>query len=151
MTGLTTTLAALPGHIGADLGVTGWLPIEQDRVDAFAEATLDQQWIHVDPVRAATGPLRTTIAHGYLTLSLVSSFMFDFLSVTDAGTILNYGLDKVRFPSPVPVGSKVRGTGELVAVVPAGDGFQTTLRVVVERDGGDKPVAVADVLSRFLP
>ena len=148
---LEVTLTSLLDHEGTDLQHSGWVAVAQPRIDAFADATEDRQWIHVDPDRAATGPFGGTIAHGYLTLSLVSGFLFELLTVTDAGSIVNYGLDRVRFPSPVPAGSLVRGHGTLTAVRPAGGAVQTTTRITVERDGGDRPVCVADVLTRFYP
>ena len=149
---LKTRLADLSDHCGADLGISAWITVDQDRIDAFADATQDRQWIHVDRARAADGPFGTTIAHGYLTLSLVSRFLLDLLVVTDAGSAVNYGLDRVRFPSPVLSGADVRGSGELVDVrLLDGGGVQTTTRVTVQTGEGSKPAAVADVLTRFLP
>jgi acyl dehydratase len=149
---LKTRLSDLPQHRGAELGSTDWLTIHQDRIDSFAETTEDRQWIHTDPARAAAGPFGTTIAHGYLTLSLVSGFLLDLLVVTDAVVCVNYGLDRVRFPSPVPSGSEVRGFGKLVDVRALDSGgAQTTTRVSVHTADGTKPVVVADVLTRFLP
>lgn len=148
---LTTRIADLSQHTGADLGSTEWLTIHQDRIDSFAAATEDRQWIHTDPARAAEGPFGTTIAHGYLTLSLVSSFLLDLLVVTDAVICVNYGLDRVRFPSPVPSGAEVRGSGQLLDVLSLDSGgVQTTTRVTVDKAGGGKPVVVADVLTRFI-
>lgn len=149
---LETCLAALLDHRGAHLGTSDWLTVDQERIDAFAETTEDRQWIHVDTDRAAEGPFGTTVAHGYLTLSLVSRFLGDLLVVEDAGSAVNYGLDRVRFPSPVVAGAKVRGSGELIEVVelPSG-GVQATTRITVQAADGAKPAAVADVLTRFLP
>ncbi|MYF28958.1 MAG: MaoC family dehydratase [Gammaproteobacteria bacterium] len=141
----------LAGRVGARLGPTEWLVIDQARIDRFAEATDDRQWIHVDPVAAAEGPFGATIAHGYLTLSLVNRFMPDLLTVTDASMGVNYGCEKVRFPSPVRVGSRIRGKGELVSAEPAGGGLQVLVRVTVEIEGQDRPACVADTLSRFYP
>lgn len=139
----------LPGRVGARLGPTAWLAIDQARIDRFAEATEDHQWIHVDPVAAADGPFGATIAHGYLTLSLVNHFMPGLLTVTDAAMGVNYGCEKVRFPSPVRVGSRIRGNGELVSAEPAGEGLQVLVRVTVEIEGQERPACVADTLSRF--
>ncbi|MCZ0943773.1 MAG: MaoC family dehydratase [Gammaproteobacteria bacterium] len=141
----------LAGRVGARLGPTEWLVIDQARIDRFAEATDDHQWIHVDPQAAADGPFGATIAHGYLTLSLVNRFMPDLLTVADAAMGVNYGCEKVRFPSPVRVGSRIRGTGELVSAEPAGDGLQVLVRVTVEIEGQQRPACVADTLSRFFP
>ncbi|MXX29910.1 MAG: MaoC family dehydratase [Gammaproteobacteria bacterium] len=141
----------LSGRVGARLGPTAWLVIDQARIDRFAEATDDHQWIHVDPQAAADGPFGATIAHGYLTLSLVNRFMPDLLTVADASMGVNYGCEKVRFPSPVRVGSRIRGKGELVSVEPAGGGLQVLVRVTVEIEGQDRPACVADTLSRFFP
>lgn len=141
----------LAGQVGARLGPTAWLAIDQARIDRFAEATDDHQWIHVDPVAAADGPFGATIAHGYLTLSLVNRFMPDLLTVTDASMGVNYGCEKVRLPSPVRVGSRIRGAGELVSVGPAGGGLQVLVRVTVEIEGQERPACVADTLSRFYP
>lgn len=141
----------LSGRVGARLGPTAWLVIDQARIDRFAEATDDHQWIHVDPQAAADGPFGATIAHGYLTLSLVNRFMPDLLTVADASMGVNYGCEKVRFPSPVRVGSRIRGKGELVSVEPVGDGLQVLVRVTVEIEGQDRPACVADTLSRFFP
>ena len=141
----------LAGQIGAQLGPTEWLVIDQARIDRFAEATDDHQWIHVDPEAAADGPFGATIAHGYLTLALVNRFMPDLLTVTDASMGVNYGCERVRFPSPVRVGSRIRGRGELVSAEPAGGGLQVLVRVTVEIEGQERPACVADTLSRFFP
>jgi acyl dehydratase len=148
---LSVRLADLIDHQGADLGHSNWIDINQARIDGFADVTGDRQWIHVDPVRAASGPFGTTIAHGYLTLSLVSVLLFELLDVHGAGSVVNYGLDRVRFPSPVPVVSKVRAHGNLVAVTEMGHATQTTTRFTLEIEGGVKPAMVADVLTRFQP
>ena len=136
--------------IGVELGPTDWLEVDQKRIDLFAEATGDHQWIHVDPERAAQGPFGTTIAHGYLTLSLLPSLTPQLLRVDGVRMGVNYGVNKVRFPAPLPSGSRVRATGALVAVEEARDGgVQLTLRVTVEREGGEKPVCVAESVSRY--
>ena len=136
-------------RIGQELGVSPWLLIEQSRVDQFAEATNDHQWIHVDPVRAKDGPFGATIAHGYLSLSLVSCFMPQILDLRMKMGV-NYGTEKVRFPAPVKVGSRVRGRALLVAAEPTRDGgLQATIRVTVEIENGDKPGCVADTIARY--
>ena len=146
----TLTIAELVGAVGLDLGHTAWVTVDQTRVDTFADVTEDHQWIHVDPELARTGPFGTTIAHGYLTLSLVSKFLLDLIEVPDAASAINYGLDRVRFPAPVPVGSRVRGHGEIVSVTPLDGGVQITTQVTVECDAGAKPAAIAQVLTRFV-
>ena len=138
-------------HVGAKLGPTEWMSIDQSRIDLFADATNDHQWIHVDSEKAADGPFGATIAHGYLTLSLVSSFMPDLLKVTNTSMGVNYGCEKVRFPSPVPVSSRIRGTGEIISVEAAGQGLQVCVRVWVEIEGQERPACVVDTLSRFYP
>ena len=140
----------LRGAVGADLGTTDWLVIDQDRIDTFAEATGDHQWIHVDPVRAADGPFGSTIAHGYLTLALTNLFLPQLLEVRSISMGVNYGVDKVRFPAPVPVGSKVRGSATVAAVDEVTGGVQATIRITVELEGSDRPACVVDSLSRFL-
>ncbi len=146
---LAVTLDDLATLGGADLGYSPWLEVDQRRIDAFAEATEDRQWIHVDPARAQAGPFGTTIAHGYLTLSLVSYFLLDLLVVSDATSVINYGLDRVRFPSPLLAGTRVRGHGQLVEVRSVDAGVQTITRMTVESESGERPVLVADVLTRF--
>ena len=141
---------AVRAATGRHLGWSDWLEITQDRIDAFADATGDHQWIHVDPVRAASGPFGATIAHGYLTLSLVNHFLPQVVTVEDVAMGVNYGTDRVRFPAPVPVGSRLRAGVELTAVAEIAGGVQTTMRVTVEVAGGTKPALVADVLSRYL-
>lgn len=143
------TVAELHGMVGETLGTSNWLTIEQASIDAFADATLDHQWIHIDAERAATGPFGTTIAHGYLTLSLCPFFLSQIFDVRDTRMTVNYGLDRVRFPAPVPVSSRIRGTAELVSCEPAGEGEQTVIRVTVETDREPKPVCVADLVARF--
>jgi acyl dehydratase len=134
---------------GADLGYSDWLEISQQQVQQFADATGDQQWIHTDPERAAAGPFGGTIAHGYLTLALIIPLFGELLEVRGVRMSVNYGLEKVRFPSPVPVGSKIRLGGRVVSVEPvAGDGVQLVLDFVVEIDGQDKPACVARAVYR---
>ncbi len=142
----------LLGAIGAKLGTSDWLAIEQARIDEFARATGDQQWIHVDPERAKSGPFGATIAHGYLTLSLVNSFLPQLLEVRGIAMGVNYGCDRVRFPSPVKVGSRVRGAGEMIAAEwVKGGAVQVIVRVTVEIEGSDRPACVVDTISRFVP
>jgi acyl dehydratase len=136
--------------VGEHLGYTEWREISQERVNAFADATDDHQWIHVDPEKAAAGPFGQTIAHGFLTLSLLPSLTSAVYRVEGMRMGVNYGLDKVRFPAPLPVGSRIRAGVELVSADPvAGNAVQVKARVTVEREGGDKPVCVAEALSRF--
>jgi acyl dehydratase len=129
------------------LGPSSWLEVDQSRVNAFADATMDHQWIHVDPERAAEGPFGTTIAHGWLTLSLMAPFSEELLPLEASATV-NYGVNRVRFPSPVPVGSRLRATFEIVSVDPLDGGVQLTVRATVERDGSEKPVCVAELVYR---
>jgi acyl dehydratase len=137
-------------RIGEQLGHSEWHDITQDRIDAFAEATEDRQWIHIDPERAKSGPFGTTVAHGFLTLSLVPVLVSEIYRVDGVRMALNYGLDKVRFPAPVPVGSRVRAGAELLGADPTSDGgIQVRARITIEREGGDKPVCVAETVSRF--
>jgi len=136
--------------VGQDLGATDWLTMTQDRIDRFADATGDHQWIHVDPVRAAAGPFGACVAHGYLTQSLASFFLPDLVRWRHLKMGLNYGCDKVRFPAPVRVGSRIRGRGQVLAASPVGDdGVQVTIRVTVEIEGGNKPACVVDTVSRL--
>lgn len=143
--------AAIPTHVGAQLGPTDWVEIDQARIDLFADATGDHQWIHVDPERAATGPFGTTIAHGYLTLSLVNLFLPELVMVDNVSMGVNVGLGKVRFPAPVPSGSRIRATGEVVSAEQVGDGVQVVVRVTVHVEGNEKPACVAETISRFFP
>jgi acyl dehydratase len=145
-----TTYDELSDAVGEELGPTDWLEVTQERVDAFADATGDHQWIHVDPARAGAGPFGTTIAHGYLTLSLVNYFLPEVVEVKGMAMGVNYGLDRVRFPAPVPVGARLRGGVEVLAVDDVAGGVQAAMRVTVEIEGGDRPACVADVLSRYL-
>jgi len=150
---MTTNFASphdLLGAVGADLGTTDWVTITQDQIDKFAEATLDNQWIHVDTERAKAGPFGGPIAHGYLTMSLAAYFGGQLIRVSGISMGINYGADKVRFPAPVPVGSKLRGRGEILDAKEVPGGVQTTVRITIEREGGDKPAAVVDAISRYL-
>lgn len=137
--------------VGKRLGESAWVAIEQDRINLFADATDDHQWIHVDAEKAKTGPFGATIAHGYLTLSLVNRFLPEIVDVRGISMGVNYGCDKVRFPAPVKVGSRVRGVGELVAAEEVKGGIQATIRVTVEIEGGERPACVVDTISRYFP
>jgi len=141
---------ALPGYVGEGLGPTPWTQITKAQVGGFADLTHDHQWIHVDEERAKDGPFGTTIAHGYLTLSLVPYFLGQLLQVTGISMAVNYGLERVRFPAPVPVGSSVRAAAEIVAVAPRQGTTQVTVRVSLECDAVSKPVCVADVVILFV-
>ncbi|AIJ16750.1 MaoC family dehydratase [Streptomyces violaceoruber] len=135
--------------VGEQLGYTDWLEVDQKRIDLFAEATGDHQWIHVDPERAAAGPFGGTIAHGYLTLSLLPLFGPQLIRVDGVKMGVNYGTNKVRFPSPVPVGSRLRATAVITGVEDVKGGIQVSVAFTVEREGGDKPVCVAESVSRY--
>lgn len=142
-------IADLASRSGDALGHSGWRHITQDEVTAFARLTGDEQWIHVDPERAKAGPFGATIAHGYFTLSLSTVFLDEVLTVTGAGLVLNYGSERVRYPSPVPVDSRVRALIELAAVKPLDGGVQTTYRLTFEVEGQRKPGCVADIVYRY--
>jgi acyl dehydratase len=146
--GLVTELAGLPALVGKHAGYTEWQEMTQERVNQFADATDDHQWIHVDVERAKESPFGGTIAHGFLTLSLVAPISQQLIQVTDATAGLNYGLDRVRFPSPLPVGAEWRGGLELVEVSEVPGGMQMKARVTIEVKGADKPSLVADALVR---
>jgi acyl dehydratase len=150
MSSTTTTLAELPALKGQELGLSEWFEVTQDRVNTFADATGDHQWIHVDPARAtAESPFGGPIAHGFLSLSLFVPMWSQILAVTDATMGVNYGLNKVRFPAPVPVGSKIRLRATLLDVEEVkGGAVQLTVAGVIEREGSDKPVCVLESLSR---
>jgi acyl dehydratase len=146
----TTTMAELPSLKGQELGSSPWSEVTQDRVNTFAEATDDRQWIHVDVERAKKeSPFGGPVAHGYLTLSLLIPMWGDVLTVTDATTAINYGLNKVRFPAPVPVGSRIRLTATLTDVTEVAGGLQVTASAVIELEGGGKPACVAEPIFRF--
>jgi len=146
------TPADLKNAVGQQLGKSDWLEIKQDRIDKFADATGDHQWIHVDPERAKDGPFGACIAHGYLTQALVNYFLPQIMEVQGISMGVNYGADRLRFPAPVPVGSRVRGSGELLEAEDTKDGgVQTKVRVTVEIEGKDRPGCVIDTISRFYP
>ncbi|MEU6200043.1 MaoC family dehydratase [Streptomyces sp. NPDC047061] len=149
MTVTVNGLDELKKLAGSDLGTSDWIEVTQDRIDTFADATGDHQWIHVDPERAAAGPFGAPIAHGYLTLSLFIPLFTELLDVQGVTTKVNYGLNKVRFPSPVKVGSRIRLAGRLTEVEEVAGGVQIAVDGTIEIDGGTKPAAVLQSLSRF--
>ena len=149
MTMTVSGIGELKSLAGKDLGRTGWREVTQSQVDTFADATDDHQWIHVDPVRAAEGPFGGTIAHGYLTLSLVIPFLSELLAVEGISMAVNYGLNRVRFPAPVPVGATIRATGRVGTVEDVPDGVQVTIDFTVEVSGVDKPACVAQAVYRY--
>jgi acyl dehydratase len=136
-------------EVGAEYGPSSWIVVDQEKINAFADATGDHQWIHVDPERAANGPFGTTIGHGYLTLSLLPVMSYEVVPRQDGGMAVNYGLNRVRFPAPVPSGSKVRGTFRVAGIEESDWGFQATMTATIEREGGDKPVCVAELVFRY--
>ncbi|HEX4235181.1 MAG TPA: MaoC family dehydratase [Caldimonas sp.] len=142
------TLAELEHEIGAEAAISDWITVTQERIDRFAEATGDHQWIHVDPERAKAGPFGTTIAHGFLTLSLLPEMAASAIRILDTRMGVNYGLNKVRFPAPVPSGSRIRGHFTLIEFERLDGGAQLTYAVRMEREGSDKPVCVAESVGR---
>ncbi len=142
------TLASLQPLVGQDIGTSDWVTISQARIDQFAQATGDHQWIHVDPVRAAAGPFGTTVAHGFLTLSLVPLLFDSGFAIADVKMGVNYGLNRVRFTAPVPAGGRVRGQFKLLAYEPLPGGAQLTVQVTIELEGSPKPACVAETVSR---
>ena len=141
----------LMGQEGLKIGPSDWMDMTQERVNTFAEATGDHQWIHVDVERAKKGPFGAPIAHGYLTLSLAAKLMPEILEIKGMKMGINYGTDKVRFLNPVKVGSRVRGHGEFLEIKEVPGGYQSTLRVTIEIEGGEKPACVVDTISRYYP
>ncbi|MFD5574579.1 MaoC family dehydratase [Streptomyces cadmiisoli] len=144
-----TSVDELKAAVDEQLGYTDWVTVDQKRIDLFAEATGDHQWIHVDPEKAAAGPFGTTIAHGYLTLSLLPLFGPQLIAVEGVRMGVNYGTNKVRFPSPVPVDSRLRTTARITGVEEVAGGVQVAVAFTVEREGGDKPVCVAESVARY--
>ncbi|HKY23550.1 MAG TPA: MaoC family dehydratase, partial [Gaiella sp.] len=134
--------------VGKELGPTEWFEVDQERIDLFARATDDPQWIHVDPEKAAEGPFGTTIAHGFLTLSLCVPLMSKTLSLTGYRMGINYGVNKVRFPAPLPSGSRIRATFTVQSVEEVQGGDQAVVLAIIEREGSEKPVCVAELVSR---
>jgi acyl dehydratase len=150
LTTIVKSVAELEALVGKHLGYSEWMEISQQRIDTFADATDDHQWIHVDAERAASGPFGTTIAHGFLTLSLIIPMWSEILHFDGVRLGINYGLNKVRFPAPVPVGSRIRTGATLVSVETVGDGSsQIVVDFVVEREGGAKPCCIAQGMYRF--
>ena len=149
MTATVTTIDGLPALVGTDLGHSAWRLVDQARIDRFADATDDHQWIHVDPERAKDGPFGGPIAHGYLTLSLVPSLLEEVVTVAPASLTVNYGCNRVRFPAPVPVGSEVRLGATLAGVDEVDGGVQAVIDVVIEVRDAPKPSCVAQVVYRF--
>jgi acyl dehydratase len=145
------TLDALANAVGQNLGRRDEVIVDQSRIDAFAEVTEDRRWIHTDPALAAQGPFGTTIAHGYVTLSLVSVFLEDLFDVGAVESRINYGLEQVRFPAPVPAGSSLSATGEVLAVESGKESTRVNLKIVIERAGGDRPVCVAELIVLLRP
>lgn len=143
-------VAELMSAAGEELGTSDWLTLDQERIDAFADATGDHQWIHVDAARAEQGPFGGTIAHGLLTLSLLPTFLQQIYRVDGARMAVNYGLNKVRLPAPVPVGSKLRATSRIVDVAPLDGTVQVTLSTTIDIEGGDKPACVVDSIVRYI-
>ena len=141
-------LADLQPLVGQVIGESDWITVDQPRIDLFADATEDHQWIHVDPVRAKAGPFGTTVAHGFLTLSLMARMFATAFAVSDTRMGVNYGLNKVRFPAPVPVGSRLRGRFTLLAYEAIDGGAQLVIEVTMEREGSSKPVCVAESVTR---
>jgi acyl dehydratase len=146
------TPAELAASVGKHLGHSEWMEVSQERIQLFADATDDQQWIHVDPARAKQGPFGAPIAHGYLTLSLVNRFLPEIVEVRGISMGVNYGADRIRFPAPVKAGSRIRGGAELIEVENTKDGgVQAKIRVTVEIEGGERPACVVDTISRYYP
>jgi acyl dehydratase len=145
------SLADLTAAVGTELGTSEWHTIDQARVDLFAEATGDHQWIHVDPARAEQSPFGGTIAHGYLTLSLIPVLAKECYAVEGIRMALNYGSEKVRFPAPVPVGTAIRATAELLSAEQVAGGVQALVRYTISSEGSPKPHCVAETITRFYP
>lgn len=146
-----TGIADLEAVVGTHIGYSDWHTIDQERINTFAQATGDFQWIHTDAEKAAAGPYGTTIAHGFLTVSLLPMLLWEIYDLQGVSASLNYGLDKVRFPAPVPVDSRVRGGLEIVSITPHAAGSMVLNRVTIEIDGHPKPACVADMLSLIVP
>jgi acyl dehydratase len=144
------SVAELEAAVGAPAQTSDWMTIDQERINKFADATGDHQWIHVDPERAAAGPFGTTIAHGYLTLSMVSELMFGLTTLEDSPMVINYGLDKVRFLSVVPVDSRIRASAQISGVALAPQGVRVSTTVAVEIEGVEKPALIAETIALFI-
>lgn len=148
---LRVAFAELPGTVGVPLGPSRWVQVDQSRIDLFAAATNDYQWIHVDRERAQAGPYGGTIAHGFLTLSLIAPMLKDILVVEDVAGALNYGLERVRFPSAVPAGREVRARGSIKAAEPTAAGMRVVLALVIEVHEQEKPACVFDLVILYTP
>jgi len=152
---MTLTVIEAPGDLmgqeGLKIGPSDWMDMTQERVNTFAEATGDHQWIHVDVERSKKGPFGAPIAHGYLTLSLAAKLMPEILEIKNMKMGINYGTEKVRFLNPVKVGSRIRGHGEFLEIKEVTGGYQSTLRVTIEIEGEEKPACVVDTISRYYP
>jgi acyl dehydratase len=146
-----TTMEAVEAAVGTPLGATEWLLVDQECVDGFADVTGDQQWIHVDPDRAKSSPFGGTIAHGFLTLSFVPRFGQELYALDVGSARLNFGLEKVRFPAPLPVGSRVRGVAEIAGVKAVDSGTKVNIRWTIEREGHERPVCVAETVTLVIP
>jgi acyl dehydratase len=151
MTRIFSQPSALLDAVGEVLGTSDWLEIDQQRINTFADATGDHQWIHVDPEQAKNGPFGKCIAHGYLTLSLVNLFLPQIIDVQGISMGVNVGCDRLRFPAPVPVDSRIRGVGELISAEEVKGGVQSVVRVTIEIEGSDKPACIVDTISRYFP
>ena len=151
MTATFENPADLLGSEGTQIEPTDWMMVTQDRIDQFADATDDHQWIHVDPERAKDGPFGSTIAHGYLTLSLVNKFLPQLVEVQNFSMGVNYGMEKVRFPNAVKCGARIRGRGEIIKVEEVKNGVQSTVRVTIEIEGEERPACIAATISRYFP
>lgn len=150
-TRIFTSLEDYRSAVGSELGVSGWLTVDQERVELFADATGDHQWIHVDQARAATTPWGGTVAHGFLTLSLGPRLLEDIYVVEGVASVVNYGLNHVRFPAALPVGARVRAHAKLVEVADHPAGMRSTTAVIIEADGVGRPVCVADFVAVLMP
>jgi acyl dehydratase len=144
------SVAELVAAVGGPAQTSDWAAIDQERIDRFADATGDHQWIHVDPERAAAGPYGTTIAHGFLTLSMIPDLLFGLTTLEGSPMVINYGLERVRFLSPVPVGSRIRAHATLASVAPASQGVRVNTSITVEIEGHDKPALVAESIALFV-
>ena len=151
MTTVFRNPAALLAAVGQHLGFSDWETITQQRIDQFADATGDHQWIHVDPEKAAQGPFGKTIAHGYLTLSMANLFLPQIMQVDNTSMGVNYGCEKVRFPAAVPVDSRLRGGGEIISAEEVKGSVQVVVRMTIEIESGERPACVLDTISRFFP
>jgi acyl dehydratase len=147
--GTTVTVTELPSLAGRDLGASRWVEVTQEHIDTFARLTGDEQWIHVDAERAKSGPFGTTIAHGFFVLSSSTGLLYELLDVRGTTQILNYGLNRVRFTAPTPVGSRVRLQLRVADVAEVSGGYQVTFGLTFEREGQEKPVCVAELLFRY--